>query len=67
MRLSTSFFQKIQKPLRGSGWCSGQHCALVCGSEPARDKRKGTAFIQVANVIVNVHREQARSHIHTRK
>jgi hypothetical protein len=24
MRLSTSLFQKIQKPLRGSGWCSGQ-------------------------------------------
>src|SRR3546814_14002735 len=23
MRLSTSLFQKIQKPLRGSGWCSG--------------------------------------------
>jgi hypothetical protein len=25
MRLSTALFQKIQKPLRGSGWCSGQH------------------------------------------
>jgi hypothetical protein len=24
MRLSTSLIQKIQKPLRGSGWCSGQ-------------------------------------------
>jgi hypothetical protein len=25
MRLSTALFQKIQKPLQGSGWCSGQH------------------------------------------
>ncbi len=34
-----------------------------CGSEPARDGLKGDAFIQKTRVIVNVHREQARSHI----
>jgi hypothetical protein len=33
-----------------------------CGSEPARDEPKVTAFIQVTRVIVNDHREQARSH-----
>jgi hypothetical protein len=62
MRLSTSLFQKIQKPLRGSGWCSGQSLSVLCGSEPARDKRQYTAFIQDTNVIVDVHREQARSY-----
>jgi len=38
----------------------------ACSRRPD-EKRRSTAFIQVANVIVNVHREQARSHIHTRK
>jgi hypothetical protein len=56
MRLSTSLFQKIQKPLLGSGWCS-------CRSELAREERNSAAFIQADRVIVNVHREQARSYI----
>ncbi|KAA2226526.1 hypothetical protein FJD34_26340 [Pseudomonas brenneri] len=32
MRLSTALFQKIQKPLQGSGWCSGRHlkCHMPC-------------------------------------
>ena len=34
----------------------------LCGSELARDGLKGDAFIQKTRVIVNVHREQARSH-----
>ena len=33
-----------------------------CGSEPARDERPDNAFIQTGRVIVDVHREQARSH-----
>ena len=33
-----------------------------CRSEPARDARKSAAFIQAARVIVDVHREQARSY-----
>ncbi|MNR54533.1 hypothetical protein D3C85_1747350 [compost metagenome] len=33
-----------------------------CRSELARDGLKGGAFIQETRVIVNVHREQARSH-----
>ncbi|CAI8778452.1 hypothetical protein EMIT0P43_180077 [Pseudomonas jessenii] len=35
---------------------------FFCRSELAREKRKDTAFIQIANVIVDVHREQARSY-----
>ena len=33
-----------------------------CGSEPAREKRPDNAVIQAPRVIVDVHREQARSH-----
>ena len=33
-----------------------------CRSELARDGLKGGAFIQKTRVIVNVHREQARSY-----
>jgi hypothetical protein len=33
-----------------------------CRSELARDGLKGNAFIQTARVIVDVHREQARSY-----
>ncbi|MNC75469.1 hypothetical protein D3C75_1270030 [compost metagenome] len=33
-----------------------------CRSELAREKRSGTAFIQIAIVIVDDHREQARSY-----
>ncbi len=33
-----------------------------CGSEPAGEKRPDNAFIQAARVIVDVLREQARSH-----
>src|SRR5690349_15037251 len=29
------YFRKYKSRCEGSGWCSGQHCALVCGSEPA--------------------------------
>ncbi|MDT9634698.1 hypothetical protein FIV41_11195 [Pseudomonas marginalis] len=29
MRLSTSLFQKIQKPLQGSGWCSTVGASLL--------------------------------------
>jgi hypothetical protein len=36
--------------------------AINCGSEPARDELEGNALIQKIRVIVNVHREQARSH-----
>ncbi|MNG30273.1 hypothetical protein D3C84_1158600 [compost metagenome] len=35
----------------------------LCRSELAREGLKGDAFIQKARVIVNVHREQARSYI----
>jgi hypothetical protein len=35
---------------------------IHCRSEPARDGLKGTAFIQDERVIVDVHREQARSY-----
>jgi hypothetical protein len=35
----------------------------ACRSELARDGLKGDAFIQKTRVIVNVHREQARSYI----
>ena len=31
-------------------------------SEPARDGRQDTAGIQIARVIVDIHREQARSY-----
>jgi hypothetical protein len=34
----------------------------TCRSELARDEHKGDACIQNARVIVNVHREQARSY-----
>jgi len=33
-----------------------------CRSEPAREKLKGTTFLQDSRVIVDVHREQARSY-----
>jgi hypothetical protein len=33
-----------------------------CGSEPAREKRPNNAVIQTPRVIVDAHREQARSH-----
>jgi hypothetical protein len=33
-----------------------------CRSEPAREKRPDKAPIQTGRVIVDVHREQARSH-----
>ncbi|MNL65675.1 hypothetical protein D3C87_1900400 [compost metagenome] len=36
--------------------------AALCRSEPARDGRKSTAGCQVSNVIINDHREQARSY-----
>ena len=36
--------------------------AFPCGSEPARDERPDNAFIQTGRVIVDDHREQARSH-----
>ena len=39
----------------------------ACSGRRTDEKRQGTAFIQDANVIVDVHREQARSHIHTHK
>jgi hypothetical protein len=35
---------------------------LFCRSEPAREKRKSNALRQSARVIVNDHREQARSY-----
>ncbi|CAI8954194.1 hypothetical protein EMIT0P43_60124 [Pseudomonas jessenii] len=35
---------------------------LFCRSELAREELEGAAFIQTALVIVNVHREQARSY-----
>ncbi|AZO83211.1 hypothetical protein BOO88_13200 [Stutzerimonas stutzeri] len=35
---------------------------IECRSELARDEHKGDACIQNARVIVNVHREQARSY-----
>ncbi|AZE57352.1 Error-prone DNA polymerase III alpha subunit [Pseudomonas synxantha] len=35
---------------------------LDCRSELAREKRKGTAYIQATRVIVNDSREQARSY-----
>jgi hypothetical protein len=34
----------------------------TCRSELARDEREGAAFIQADPVIVDVHREQARSY-----
>jgi hypothetical protein len=34
----------------------------TCGSEPARDGLKNTAIILQSRVIVDDHREQARSH-----
>ncbi|MCP2024237.1 UNVERIFIED_ORG: hypothetical protein J2Y84_005874 [Pseudomonas reinekei] len=34
----------------------------TCRSELARDGCKGAAFSQAARIIVNVHREQARSY-----
>ena len=37
-------------------------CHKTCGSELARDGLKGGAFIQKTRVIVNAHREQARSY-----
>jgi hypothetical protein len=36
--------------------------AWFCRSELAREGREGAVFIQAALVIVNLHREQARSH-----
>jgi hypothetical protein len=33
-----------------------------CRSEPARDEFKSTAVIQTTRVIVDIHRELARSH-----
>ncbi|MNR59799.1 hypothetical protein D3C85_1811350 [compost metagenome] len=36
--------------------------SLTCRSELARDELEGDAFIQTTRVIVNVHREQARSY-----
>lgn len=36
--------------------------AKHCRSEPAREKLKDTAFIQNGHVIVDAHREQARSY-----
>ena len=51
---------------RGGGWIkikSGRRAnARPCRSELAREKRQDTAGIQTARVIVDVHREQARSH-----
>ena len=35
---------------------------ITCRSELARDELQRNAFIQNQRVIVNVHREQARSH-----
>lgn len=37
--------------------------ARLCRSEIAREKLKDTAFIQYGRVIVDAHREQARSYI----
>jgi hypothetical protein len=37
-------------------------CRMDCRRELARDGFKGGAFIQKTRVIVNVHREQARSY-----
>jgi hypothetical protein len=39
-----------------------QTMEIPCRSEPARDERAGNGFFQAACVIVQVHREQARSH-----
>jgi len=39
-----------------------QWTAYTCRSEPAREERKSTAFIQAARVIVEIHREQACSY-----
>jgi len=36
--------------------------AFPCRSEPAREKRRDTAGIQTARVIVDVHRQQAGSY-----
>jgi hypothetical protein len=47
MRLSTSLFQKIQKPLQGSGWCSGQHIHAACPAEagpPGGDPKHSQTF-----------------------
>ncbi len=38
---------------------------FFCRSELAREEPEGAAFIQEARVIVNDHREQARSYIFT--
>ena len=43
-----------------------QNHGAQCRSELAREKRKDTALIQDARVIVDVLREQARSYIHAR-
>ncbi len=36
--------------------------ARLCRSEPAREKLKDIAFIQNGRIIVDAHREQARSY-----
>ena len=36
--------------------------SFYCRSEHAREKTEGDAFIQTVRVIVNLHREQARSY-----
>ncbi len=42
-------------------FCDGAH--YPCRSEQAREKRPDNVGIQAAHVIVNDHREQARSYI----
>jgi hypothetical protein len=53
--------------LMNTGWDIGNLTAKPCRSELARDGYEDAAFIQAALVIVNVHREQARSYTGVRQ
>ncbi|MNY15521.1 hypothetical protein D3C86_1487380 [compost metagenome] len=53
--------------LMNTGWDIGNLTAKPCRSELARDGYEGTELIQAALVIVNVHREQARSYTGVRQ
>jgi hypothetical protein len=51
-----------QKPKPKPKQRQDQELREQCRSEPARDEFEGSAFFQTARVIVQVHREQARSY-----
>jgi hypothetical protein len=47
---------------RGAMYCKGSRSTLDWSGRRSDDEFKGTTMLQVHRVIVNVHREQARSY-----